>query len=71
MKNARCTRNQKIRMYLNQACSELQSGETLQSSIVAIQVSTRNRGVSTLNVGLALRERDDMELVKTGVWMKI
>ena len=57
-------------MYLNQVCSNLQSGEMLHSSIVATQVSTRNRGVSTLNVGLALREREDMELVKTGMWVK-
>jgi len=71
MKNARCTRNQKIRLYLNQVCSELQPGEILQSSVVATRISTRNRGVSTLTVGLAFRERDDMELVKTGVWMKI
>jgi hypothetical protein len=71
MKNARCTRNQKIRLYLNQVCSELQSGETLQSSIVATRLSTRNRGVSTFSVGSAFRERDDMELVKTGVWVKI
>ena len=34
------------------------------------RVETRNRGVSTLTVGLAFRERDDMKLVKTGVWMK-
>jgi hypothetical protein len=70
MKNARCNRNQKIRMYLNQVCAELQTGEILKSSIVAERLSTRVRSVTTLNVGLAFRERDDMKLIKTGVWVK-
>lgn len=57
-------------MYLNQVCNELQTGEILKSSIVAERLSTRVRSVTTLNVGLAFRERDDMKLIKTGVWVK-
>jgi len=70
--NARCTRNQKTRMYLDDLLKKCKSGTILFSHDISTALSTRHRSVTKRDVGMMLRERDDVMLQdknKYGVWV--
>lgn len=68
MKNARCTRNQKTREYLTEIIKSAKPGSILFTNELSIALSTKYRSVNNRNVGNALRERDDVELINLGTW---
>jgi hypothetical protein len=72
--NARCTRNQKTRAYLDELLKTCKSGTILFSNDISTALSTKHRSVTKRDVGMMLRERDDVMLQdkhKFGVWIKI
>ena len=68
MKNPRCTRNQRTRAYLDELIKNCKPGTIIFTEELSIALSTRFRSVINRNVGLAMRERDDVELKRNGVW---
>lgn len=68
MKNPRCTRNQRTRQYLDELIKNCKPGTIIFTEELSIALSTRFRSVTNRNVGLAMRERDDVMLKSNGVW---
>lgn len=68
MRNANCTRNQRTREYLNEIIKSAKPGSILFTNEISIALSTKFRSVNNRNVGNAMRERDDVELVNLGTW---
>ena len=66
MKNPRCSRNVRTRKYLDELIKGCKPGTVLFTNDVSIALSTRFRSVSNRNVGLAMRERDDVVLEQAG-----
>jgi hypothetical protein len=67
---AQLKRTDRIRNHLNQVLQKLPAGSILMSSNITATLAKRCRTVTVNNVGMALRERDDVELVENGVWRK-
>ena len=68
MKNPRCARNVRTRKYLDELIATCKPGTVLFTNDVSIALSTKFRSVSNRNVGLAMRERDDVVLDAPGTW---
>ena len=66
MKNPRCTRNQKTRAYLDKLIKDCKPGTVLFTNDISIALSTKFRSVTNRNVGLAMREREDVMLEQGG-----
>ena len=66
MKNPRCSRNVRTRKYLDELIKGCKPGTVLFTNDVSIALSTKFRSVSNRNVGLAMRERDDVVLEQAG-----
>ena len=66
MKNPRCARNVRTRKYLDEFIATCKPGTVLFTNDVSIALSTKFRSVSNRNVGLAMRERDDVVLEQAG-----
>ena len=61
-------RAQKAREYLDQLIPTRTSGSVLLTENIASSLSTKCRSVHSKTVGLAMRERDDVELISMGRW---
>ena len=61
----------RIREHLDTVLQKSKSGDIIRSSKVAATLKENCRYVTVRNVGLALRERTDVELVESGVWRKL
>jgi hypothetical protein len=64
-------RTERTRAYLDTLLQNCKPGTTLFTEDISVALSTKFRSVTSHNVGLALRERSDVELVSTGVWRKV
>lgn len=65
------TQNQKTRAYLDDLIKTCKPGSILFTEELSRALSIRFRSVTNRNVGLAMRERDDVELRnkdKFGTW---
>jgi hypothetical protein len=65
-RNARCTRNERTRQYLDELIKGCPPGSVLFTEEISIALSTRFRSVTNRNVGNAMRERDDVTLEQGG-----
>ncbi len=63
-------RTDRIRQHLDNVLQNCADGTILFSSDIAATLAKRCRTVTVNNVGMALRERDDVVLVENGVWRK-
>jgi hypothetical protein len=61
----------RIREHLDTVLQKSKSGDIIHSSKVTATLKENCRYVTVRNVGLALRERSDVELVSSGVWRKL
>jgi hypothetical protein len=61
----------RIREYLDTVLQKSKTGDIVRSSKVAATLKENCRYVTVRSVGLALRERSDVELVSSGVWRKL
>jgi hypothetical protein len=61
----------RIREYLDTVLQKSKTGDIVRSSKVAATLKENCRYVTGRSVGLALRERSDVELVSSGVWRKL
>ena len=64
-------RTERTRAYLDEVLQTCKPGTLLFTEDISVALSTRFRSVTTHNVGLALRERSDVALERTGVWRKV
>jgi hypothetical protein len=65
-------KNQKTRAYLDDIIKTCKPGSILFTEELSRALSTKFRSVTNRNIGLALRERDDVELRnkdKFGTWV--
>jgi len=64
-------RTEKIRNYIEEVLSPCKHGTVIFTHEIASALCDRlHHGESMRDVGMALRERDDVELMYTGAWMK-
>jgi hypothetical protein len=63
-------RTERIRKYVDDVLQNLPAGSIVSSSDISTSLATKCRTINPNNVGMALRERDDVELVENGVWRK-
>ena len=64
-------RTEKIRNYIEEVLSPCKPGTIIFTHEIASALCDRlHHGESVRNVGIALRERDDVELMYTGAWVK-
>lgn len=64
-------RTEKIRNYIEEVLSPCKPGTVVFTHEIASALCNRlHHGESMRDVGMALRERDDVELMYTGAWMK-
>jgi len=61
-------RAEKTRKYLDGLIPTRTSGSVLLTENIASSLSTKYRSVHSKTVGLAMRERDDVELISNGRW---
>ena len=68
MRNARCTRNEKIRKEIDDIVKKSKEGSIIFTTELAQALSTRYRSVNILNATRFLRERDDLKLINPKTW---
>lgn len=60
----------RIRDHLDKLLQNTQPGTIVYTSKVSESLKKNCRNIQVRNVGLAMRERSDVELVENGVWRK-
>lgn len=62
----------KVRAYIQEVVSSCEKGTILFTDELASALCKRlHHGESVRDVGTALRERDDVRLIRTGEWVKL
>lgn len=62
----------RVRSYLDKTVKSCEPGTILFTHELASALSVQyHHGESTRDIGMAMRERNDVRLVRTGVWEKI
>lgn len=62
----------KVRAYVDEVVKDCKPGTTIFTCEIAAALCVRlHHGESALDVGTALKERDDVRLVRTGIWEKL
>lgn len=62
----------RVRAYLDETIASCEPGTRLFTHELATALCIKfHHGESTRDVGMALRERDDVRMIKHGIWEKI
>jgi len=69
MKNAKCTRNQKARVYLEDIVQSCNPGCILFTEELSIALSTKFRSVSNRTVGRIMSGIEGVKKDRDGVWV--
>jgi hypothetical protein len=65
-------RSAKVRAYVDEVVKDCKPGTTIFTCEIAAALCVKlQHGESMRDVGTALKERDDVRLVRTGTWEKL
>lgn len=69
--NHRTKRNQRTREMISDFIAAIEYGSIFTSGKLSRAISTPRRSVTSTTIGRLLHERDDVKLVRCGIWKKV
>ena len=71
MKNAKCSKNAKTRLYLEDIVQSCNPGSILFTEELSIALSTKFRSVSRRTVGKIMSSLEGIRKDRDGIWVKV